>query len=88
MILTGRSKRTIDSLADRLESRVSKADLLAIIRELDDRPREVRTTSRTTPTGRRDYEIGPPHGHDPISYENRRAEILRASVARLIGTQY
>ena len=33
LILTGRSTRTMDSLSDRLDGRVSKADLLAIIRE-------------------------------------------------------
>ena len=59
----------MDTLADRLEGRVSKADLLAIIRELYDRPEEVRTTSRTAPTWRGDYQIGPPHGQDPRSYE-------------------
>ena len=86
LILTGRSTRTMDSLSDRLDGRVSKADLLAIIREWDNRPDEARTTSRTAPTWRRDYEIGPPPGQDPRSHKKSTCRYSQGCGGRT-GTQ-
>lgn len=59
------ASRTIDSLAERYGGRVSRVDLLALIRDLEGRPEEVGMASGTTHTGRDGYEKELPRGQNP-----------------------
>ncbi|XP_063942768.1 uncharacterized protein LOC135150410 [Daucus carota subsp. sativus] len=68
------ASRDINSLAERYRGRVSRADLLSLIKDLESRPEYASTGSRTTSTGRDGHRKEVPHGSDSKGYDRSKEQ--------------